>query len=102
MRWSPQGYPQVPHIIKRWEVSEDGRVWTFHLRKGIRWSDGHPFTAADILYWWEMEVKALEMSRPLWMNIAREPVEVEKVDDYTGALLVPCGPMVSSSNTWRC
>ena len=83
VRWSPQGYPQVPHIIKRWEVSEDRRTWIFHLRRGIRWSDGHPFTADDIIYWWEMEVKALELGRPLWINIAREPVEVEKVDDFT-------------------
>ena len=89
VRWSPQGYPLVPHVVKGWEVSEDGRVWTFHLRKGIRWSDGHPFTAEDILYWWEMEVKALELGWALWMNIAREPVEVEKVDDYTVRYLFP-------------
>lgn len=56
VRWSPTGLPIVPHIAKSWEVSEDSRVYTFYLRKGIRWSDGHPFTADDILYWYEYEV----------------------------------------------
>jgi peptide/nickel transport system substrate-binding protein len=48
VRWSPQGYPIVPNVAKSWEVSEDGKTYTFHLRKGIKWSDGTPFTSADI------------------------------------------------------
>jgi len=55
VRWSPQGYPLVPNVAKSWEVSEGGRVYTFTLRRGMRWSDGEPFTSADILYWWENE-----------------------------------------------
>lgn len=56
VRWSPQGYPIVPHLAKSWTVSPDQRVWTFTLRKGLRWSDGHPFTTEDILFWWKWEV----------------------------------------------
>ncbi|MBS0662987.1 MAG: ABC transporter permease subunit [Verrucomicrobia bacterium] len=56
VRWSPQGYPIVPHLAKSWTVSPDQRIWTFHLRKGVRWSDGQPFTAEDILYWWQWEI----------------------------------------------
>ncbi len=55
-RWSAQGYPVVPHVAKSWEVGEDSREFTFHLRRGMRWSDGHPFTADDILYFWEAEI----------------------------------------------
>ncbi|MBN2448827.1 MAG: ABC transporter permease subunit [Lentisphaeria bacterium] len=55
VRFSPQGFPLVPHLAKSWEVSEDCREWTFHLRRGAKWSDGHPFTSADILYWWRDE-----------------------------------------------
>ena len=39
-----------PELAKSWEISEDGLAITFHLRKGIRWSDGTPFTADDVLF----------------------------------------------------
>lgn len=55
-RFSPLGYPIVPHIAKSYEVHDNGRIWDITLRK-IRWSDGHPFTADDILYWHEDEYK---------------------------------------------
>ena len=48
VRWSPLGDPIVPHIAKRWEVSPDKREWIFYLRKGMKWSDGHPFTGDDV------------------------------------------------------
>ena len=54
VRWSPEGYPIVPQVAKSFEVSDDSREFTFTLRKGMKWSDGHPFTADDILFWWEV------------------------------------------------
>ena len=42
----------VPDILERVEV-EDGRRFTFKLREGHRWSDGHPFTSEDFRYFWE-------------------------------------------------
>ncbi|MEA3356055.1 MAG: ABC transporter substrate-binding protein, partial [Candidatus Bipolaricaulota bacterium] len=39
-----------PELAKSWEISEDGLVITFHLREGIKWSDGVPFTADDVLF----------------------------------------------------
>ena len=42
----------VPDIAKAVEV-EDGRIFTFHLRDGHRWSDGAPFTTEDFRYWWQ-------------------------------------------------
>ena len=41
-----------PDILERYEI-EDGRRFRFYLRKGHRWSDGHPFTAEDFRYYWE-------------------------------------------------
>jgi peptide/nickel transport system substrate-binding protein len=35
-------------LAERWTVSPDGRTYTFHLRKGVRWHDGQPFSAADV------------------------------------------------------
>ncbi|UUX48562.1 ABC transporter substrate-binding protein [Nisaea acidiphila] len=52
----------VADILESYEV-EDGRVFTFRLRKGHRWSDGQPFTAEDFRFWWE-DVATNEKLRP--------------------------------------
>lgn len=39
-----------PWLAERWESSEDGRTHTLHLRTGVTWSDGTPFTSADVLF----------------------------------------------------
>ena len=40
----------LPSLAQSWEVSEDGRVYTFHLRDGVFFSNGEPLTASDVLY----------------------------------------------------
>lgn len=40
----------VGDLAEKWDVSTDGLVWTFHLRQGIKWQDGQPFTSADVKY----------------------------------------------------
>lgn len=42
----------VPGAAERWEVSADGRTWTFHLRANLKWSDGTPLTASDFVASW--------------------------------------------------
>ncbi len=42
----------IPDIVAAFEVQE-GRIFTFHLRKGHRWSDGEPFTSEDFRFYWE-------------------------------------------------
>jgi peptide/nickel transport system substrate-binding protein len=54
-------YQIVPDIAERVDVAE-GRTFTFHLRKGHRWSDGTPFTSADFQYWWEHVANNKELS----------------------------------------
>ncbi|MDZ4200497.1 MAG: ABC transporter substrate-binding protein, partial [Kiritimatiellia bacterium] len=91
LRFSPQGYPIVPHVAKDWEASEDHREFTFHLRKGMRWSDGHPFTADDVLYWWEQEVNdpAVTTEIPTEFRIRNESCQLIKVDDHTIRFVFP-------------
>ena len=40
----------IPWLAERWEVSGDGRGYTFHLRPGVRWHDGRELTAADVAF----------------------------------------------------
>lgn len=42
----------APGQAESWETSEDGLTWTFHLRDGLKWSDGSPLTANDFVYSW--------------------------------------------------
>ncbi len=74
-----------PNIARSWDISEGGRVYTFHLTKGIKWSDGYPFTADDIMFWYEDLIlnKELTASVPGWLTIGGEAGKLEKVDEYT-------------------
>ena len=46
----------VGDLAESWEISKDGLVITFRLRKGVRWHDGRPFTAEDVLYTYQVTV----------------------------------------------
>lgn len=83
VRWSPQGYPIVPHLASSWKISPDYKVFEFSLRKGLRWSDGHPVTADDVLFWWNQEVNYFELGIPRFMRVAGRAGAVEKVDATT-------------------
>lgn len=84
VRWSPLGYPIEPHIAEAVESSADKRQWTVTLRKGLRWSDGAPYTADDILYWWDYEATNAHVSTtpPAFMVYGGKAGRVEKLDDY--------------------
>ncbi len=76
----------VPDIARAYDLSEDKKTLTIYLRKGMKWSDGHPFTTEDIIYCWEDEANNEELSpagpSSRW-KVAGEFPEFEKVDDYT-------------------
>ena len=46
----------APSMAEKYEVSDDGLTWTFHLRDGLKWSDGSDFTAGDFVYSWQRMV----------------------------------------------
>ena len=46
----PKTLKPVPGVAEKWEVSEDGLVYTFHLRKNAKWSNGDPVTAQDFVF----------------------------------------------------
>lgn len=59
VRWSPEGPPVVPYFARDWKISRDKRTYTFYLRKGMKWSDGHPFTTKDILFAYDINMGML-------------------------------------------
>jgi len=54
LRWAPNPKDGiVPGLVKTWAFSDSGKTLTLHLRKGLKWSDGHPFSTDDVVFWWE-------------------------------------------------
>ncbi|MFW5835859.1 MAG: ABC transporter substrate-binding protein [bacterium] len=85
VRWAPDWSGVIPNVARDFTISNDVRVYTFFLREGMRWSDGEPFTADDVVFWYEDVVKNEDLSAgyPAWMMAGGELAELEKVDDYT-------------------
>ncbi|MGO9122009.1 MAG: ABC transporter substrate-binding protein [Desulfomonilaceae bacterium] len=83
VRWSPD-FEIVPNLAERWEIDETGRIFTFYLVKGVRWSDGAPFTAGDIIFYFEDILcnSDLTPSIPRWVSPDGIPPNVTKIDDY--------------------
>ena len=75
----------VPDILKNFEVKH-GRIFTLHLRKGHRWSDGHPFTSEDFRYYFEdvaTNKKIANESLPQVMLVEGKPPLFEVLDKHT-------------------
>ena len=53
IRFLNDGLDIVGGLVERWEQNADSSSWKFFLRKGLKWSDGEPFTVDDIMFWWE-------------------------------------------------
>ncbi|MFW5835946.1 MAG: ABC transporter substrate-binding protein [bacterium] len=84
-RFRPNTVEVLPNIATGYDVSDDSRVYTIHLREGVRWSDGEPFDAEDVRFFYEV------MTHPDWKAkltyySAVDITNIEDVvvvDDYT-------------------
>ena len=54
--WDVTGTKIAPNVAKGYEISADGKRTTLFLRKGMKWSDGAPFTADDFMFWYRGHV----------------------------------------------
>ncbi len=75
-----------PNVAKSWEINDDSTVYTIHLREGMRWSDGEPFTAEDCVWFYnEVCLNKIDSKgvRSCHKDANGDPAKVEKVDDYT-------------------
>lgn len=85
VRWDAMGQRVIPNLAVRWEIADGGRSFTFHLRKGVRWSDGHPFTVDDLLFWYEDVLQNEELTPVVPRDFKRRGrvMGLEKIDPYT-------------------
>jgi peptide/nickel transport system substrate-binding protein len=85
VRWNLAFTEVLPNVAERWDVNANSTEFTFHLRKGMKWSDGKPFTADDVVFSVEDCVKNADLykSVPTPLVIAGKPGRAEKIDDAT-------------------
>lgn len=84
-------YNLVPDLLRDFEVTE-GRIFTFHLRKGHKWSDGKPFISEDFRYWWEDVANNAELSPggpPVVMRQDEDVATMRFPDDHTVVIEFP-------------
>ena len=85
VRYNIDGTEFKPNLAKSWEVSDDGTTFTFHLREGVKWSDGEPASSADFMFWYEdvLGDEDLSPSFPSWLTVGGEPVVMDAPDEFT-------------------
>lgn len=91
LNWAVDSSGVIPNIAESWEINDDATEFTIHLREGIRWSDGEPFTADDIMFWYE-DVQLNEELTPVKhtrFTLGDVFAELEKIDDYTVKISFP-------------
>jgi ABC-type dipeptide transport system, periplasmic component len=68
-------------LAESWKISADGLIITFHLRKGVKWHDGRPFTAADVLYTYQVTIDP--KTPTAYSGDFLKVKKAEILDDYT-------------------
>jgi peptide/nickel transport system substrate-binding protein len=81
LRYDPQGN-LVPWLAESFSMSPDGKLWTFNLRKGVKWSNGDELTSDDVKFTFERYIS--DASKSPWSPLHRQTVDrIETPDKYT-------------------
>ena len=99
VRLNPETTEQEPSLAERWEYNGDGTVCTFHLRHGVRWHDGQPFTAADVAFTFDaIYDDRVPNSLKHVLLVDGQRIKVEVIDDYAVRLILPrpFAPLINS------
>ncbi|MBN8640109.1 MAG: ABC transporter substrate-binding protein [Anaerolineae bacterium] len=104
--WNESYSDWVPNIAESVDVSEDARTFTFHIRPGIKWSDGVPFTSDDVLFvindiYGNSELNGGSFPSG-WLKPGQAAPVAEKIDDLTFSLTfdVPYGMFLLNMAGW--
>jgi len=83
-RYDPIQEKVVPGLAKSWDIAADNKTYTFHLRRGVHWSDGKPFTAADVLFTFDAIFDKRYPNRySQQYTIAGQPLRYMKLNEHT-------------------
>ncbi|MCU0481914.1 MAG: ABC transporter substrate-binding protein [Anaerolineae bacterium] len=84
LRWDVHWNRYIPNVAQSFEANANSTQFTVKLREGMRWSDGHPFTSADILFWYEAVYQndAISHIHPD-IRVVGDILSVTAPDDYT-------------------
>lgn len=84
-KWERDVSGARPNVLESWEWNAEATELTASFRKGIKWSDGEPFTADDYLFWWNEMVmdESVGVSTPAGTRVNGEPMKLDKIDDFT-------------------
>ena len=85
VRFSSDGFSIVPAVARELTPNSDGSVWTAKLREGMKWSDGMPFTADDLIFQYQDVISNDELTpaKPPFLKLGSGVGVVTKVDDTT-------------------
>lgn len=72
-----------PCLAEKWDVSSDGRTWTFYLRKGVKFSTGNELTSEDVLFSLRRGVEINSMNYPPITRYMDIDTGLKAIDDYT-------------------
>ncbi len=84
VRYSDDLQTIVPNVAKDWKWNDDYTQLTFYLRKGHKWSDGHPFTSADVKFWYDnlaLDPKVIAKPKD-YVLVSGEPMSVDIISDH--------------------
>ena len=87
----------IGELAESWEVSKDGLTITFKLRRGVKWHDGAPFTAHDVLFTYQVMVDP--KTPTAYSGDYLQVKKAEAVDDYTFRVTYP-QPFAPALETW--
>ena len=91
VRWDAMGRNILPNLATHWTVEDEGKLFTFFLRKGVRWSDGIPFTAEDIRFWYDHVLLNQDITPVIPRDFMGEEgvMEFKVLDPYTVQFCFP-------------
>jgi peptide/nickel transport system substrate-binding protein len=91
VRFTPDWSGLTPNVAESWSVNPEATEYTFTLRKGHKWSDGQPFTTADVQFWYDAYFLDKETTHGsnAWWYANGEPARLEVVDEQTFKVIFP-------------